>query len=156
MSDGLGPGVDEAIAELAALRQQLLGAFVERRHRRPAGLPTRLQEYLLCMVHDRGVMPVSDVAPLLDVAPATASQLLTAVEERGWLERAIVAGDRRRHRVALTAAGLALVERMEVRRRERLAAVLAEFSGEERAQLIALARRVAGVLARQADVLEGI
>jgi DNA-binding MarR family transcriptional regulator len=40
-------------------------------------------------------MPVGDVAPLVGVASATASQLLTAMEEKGRLERAMLPGDRR-------------------------------------------------------------
>ncbi len=148
--------VEETIEALMALRQETLGLFVERRVQRPDGLPTRLQEHLLFTVRARGGLQVSEVSAMLGTAPATTSQLLTAMEQKGWLERAMLPEDRRRHRVALTPAGERLVAQMESRRRERLTAVLTALSGEERAQLVGLARRLSALMLRQNTVVEGI
>ena len=148
--------VEETIDALMALRQETLGLFIERRVQRPDGLPTRLQEHLLFTVRARGGLRVSEVAAMLGTAPATTSQLLTAMEQKGWLERAMLPEDRRRHRVALTPAGERLVTQIESRRRERLTAVLAALSGEERAQLIGLARRLSALMLQQHAVVEGI
>jgi DNA-binding MarR family transcriptional regulator len=55
----------------------------------------------------------------LGLAPATVSNYLKAIEQRGHLTRTPSADDRRSHSVALTAAGMA--KRAECRERMRLA-----------------------------------
>lgn len=117
---------------------------MDRRHARPAGEPTRLQSFLLMAAarHD-GAMTVSELAPLLDVSPATASQMVGTLEARGWVSRAFDPHDHRRHVVALTTAGQEMVEQSRRRRRDRLVAVLSQLSGAERADLVRLALRVA-------------
>jgi DNA-binding MarR family transcriptional regulator len=143
--------VDETIAQLTALHGQVLGALVERRRQHPEGCPTRLQEFALLAIRDRGAMQVSELGTLLETSGATTSQLLGAMEERGWLRREILPEDRRRHQVTLTLAGRDVVARMEQRRRERFARVLAELTGQERAQLVAIAKRLVEILPRIAD-----
>jgi DNA-binding MarR family transcriptional regulator len=143
-----GPTVAETVAELTSLHREMLGAVVERRRGHPPGGPTRLQEFALLAIRDRGGMGVSELGTLLEISSATTSQLLGAMERRGWLQREMLAADRRRHRVSLTAAGEELVRGLEQRRRERLARLLAAFSGEERGQLITLARRLLEILRR--------
>ena len=147
---GSAPGlsVDATIERLTALRRDTLNVFVERRRQRSEGAPTRIQEHVLLAIRERGALQVSEVAALLGIAAATTSQLLTAMEEKGWLQRGILPQDRRRHQVTLTPPGQELVQQMEGRRRDRFARLLAEMSPEERAQLIAVANRVVELLAR--------
>lgn len=146
-----GLGVEETIEQLVVLHGQLLGALIERRQQRPAGSPTRLQEFALLALRDRGGMQVSEVVSLLEISPATTSQLLSVMEGKGWLQRDILPADRRRHQVTLTAAGRALVAEMETRRRERFARVLAELTALERADFVHLAKRLVEILAPSAD-----
>ena len=143
-----GLTVEDTIEQLAALQRDTLSVFVERRPKRAEGQPTRLQTHVLFAVRARGTLQVSEVATLLEIAPATTSQLLTVMENKGWLQRGILPEDRRRHQVSLTPAGVDLLRRMEARRRAQFAPLLAEMSPEERAQLVALARRVVQMLAR--------
>jgi DNA-binding MarR family transcriptional regulator len=143
-----GLDVEQTLARLAALQPQILGAVVERRAKRPDGGPTRLQEFALLAIRDRRGMQVSELSALLETSAATTSQLLTAMEERGWLRREMLPEDRRRHQVTLTAAGAEMVQQMERRRRERFARVLGELSGEERAQFVALAGRLVEIVTR--------
>ena len=141
-----GVTVAEAVRELGALQRRTLDLFIERRHLREEGQPTRLQGHVLRAICEKRAMEVSAIARLLEVSPATTSQLLTTMEEKGWLERTLVPNDRRRHRVVLTPAGEAVVRDLETRRTERITAVLAALSAEERAHLVALARRVVDLL----------
>jgi len=144
----IGLSIEETVERIAALERRSLNLLVERRRDRPAGVPTRLQAHVLLAARERGALPVSEVALLLEIAPATASQLLTAIEERGWLQRGIVAHDRRRHEVTVTPAGLQVLQQVEERRRARLARLLTELSAQEREQLVGLAERLAGLLSR--------
>jgi|GEM_PF-4381665 len=152
MNGGDGPGrgisVEETIEALTALQRQTLNVWVERRPKRAEGQPTRLQLHVLLAVRQRGALQVSEVAALLEIAPATTSQLLSAMEEKGWLQREILPRDRRRHQVSLTAAGRDLLDRLESRRRNAFAPLLAEMTAEERADLVAMARRVVDMLRR--------
>lgn len=154
-SSAPGLGVDDTIEQLTALRRDTLNVFVERRRQRPDGAPTRIQEHVLLAIRDRGRLQVSEVASLLGIAPATTSQLLTAMEEKGWLQRSILPQDRRRHQVTLTSAGQEVVQQLESRRRERFARLLAELSAEERAQLVTLAHRVVELIARMPQDPDG-
>ncbi len=147
-----GLDVPSTIAELTALHRRVRGMFLERRRQRAAGEPTRLQEFTLLTIRERGALQVSELVSLLDISPATASQLLSTMEDRGWLAREILATDRRRHRVALTEAGEETVLQMERRRQERFARLLAGLSTMEREQLVILARRVVEVLSEMPEV----
>jgi DNA-binding MarR family transcriptional regulator len=144
-------GVDEALSACVALRQATVNLFMERRRQRPAGQPTRLQAHVLSAIADRGGLLVSEVADLLEIAPATTSRLLSAMEQRGWLTRAVLDEDRRRRRVELTAQGRGVVAEMEARRQAWFRHVLVQLSAEERGQLVTLARRVAMIAAQGAD-----
>lgn len=144
-------GVDETIERLAHLRRNSLNLFVERRQQRPEGAPTRIQEHVLLALRDGGALQVSEIAALLGVAAATTSQMLSAMEEKGWLQRGMLPQDRRRHQATLTPAGRDLVQQMEARRRKRFAQLLAQMSPEERARLVAMANRVVDLLARRPE-----
>lgn len=139
------------MSELDAMdaADQLLGMTnlfqmtMDRRRARPAGEPTRLQSFLLMAIARHGTLTVSDLAPLLDVSAATASQMVGTLETRAWVSRAFDPRDHRRHVLELTAEGHEMVERSRMRRRERLVEILSRLSGEERAEMVRLAERVA-------------
>jgi DNA-binding MarR family transcriptional regulator len=141
------PDLDAAVAadELLGMTT-LFRAMVERRHARPPGEPTRLQQFLLASIHRPEGITLSELAPLLDVSAATASQMVGTLEARGWVERGLDPTDRRRHVVRLTDSGAAAIDRAEARRRERLLTMLQQLSGEERWELVRLAQRVAAIV----------
>lgn len=146
-----GLSVDDTLARLSAVHGRMLGAFVERRRLRADGGPTRLQEFALRAIRDSGGMQVSGLAALLEITPATTSQLLSAMEEKGWLAREILPADRRRHQVTLTAEGRQVVAQCEARRHERLRTLLGELGPEERLQAVRLAERFVEILSRHGD-----
>ncbi len=70
----------EAADRLLAMTN-LFRMAMERRHARPAGEPTRLQSFLLTAIaRHEGAMTASELAPLLDVSAATASQMVGVLE----------------------------------------------------------------------------
>lgn len=135
--------VDEALTHVATLRQRMFGFFVERRTRQESESPTRLQLHLLTRLAEREASTVSEIAGFLGVSRPTASQLTGALVERGWLDREMASSDQRRHRVALTAEGHALVKERQKAREARLRTILEALTPEERAALVHLSERIA-------------
>lgn len=139
--------VDAALNELLAM-QELFKAIMERRARVPRGEPTRLQCFMLREIAKAGAMPMGELVLLLEVGPATASQLVRTMESRGWLERSFDPLDRRRHVVHATSSGQEVLLKVQDRQRLRLQRVLEGFTGSERARLVCLAQRLGEVLAK--------
>lgn len=143
-------GVDEAVARLLGMTD-LFRVTLERRQDRAPGGPTRLQTYLLTTIMRRRSVPLGDLVALLEVSPTTVSQMVGALEDRGWVRRAFDPADRRRHSVELTAAGEEAVEAAHRQRRHRLRTVLERLTGAERADLVRIASRLGTVLMAEAS-----
>jgi DNA-binding MarR family transcriptional regulator len=86
---------------------------------------------------------VADVAAAIDVAPSTASRLIDRAEAAGCVSRLRSATDTRRTVVAATPAGQALAGAARTARTDYLAAVTAEWTGDQRRTLAALLSRLA-------------
>ena len=71
------------------------------------------------------------LAEKMGIHRSSLSKLLSALQRRGLIERALGSPDRRRERLTLTDAGLALVERVQSRG-EEIAKVLLELLPDER------------------------
>lgn len=149
--------VDYLSAQDAADKISSLGGLfrmtMDRRPRRPEGSLTRLQGFLLLTVADREHMPMADLTQLLEVGPATASQFVSALEVRGWIERYLDPEDRRRHLVRVTKTGRAVAEETLKGRRLRIERILEHLSGEERTQLVSIAQRVADIVTSEPELL---
>lgn len=127
--------------------QSLFRMAMERRRRRPDDTQlTRLQQFLLGVLSHHGPVPVSRLASLLEVGPTTISQFIRALEARGFVLRSFDPQDRRRHLVQITDAGRRTMAMVLAQRRRRMEEVLGRLTGEERADLIRLAERLAEVL----------
>jgi DNA-binding MarR family transcriptional regulator len=93
-----------------------------------------------------GPTPMSSLAEALRVDASTATRSVDRLVERGLAVRRRCDDDARVLRVALTASGLRAHEELLGRRRSTMEAILAPFSGDERAVLADLLERlVAGV-----------
>ncbi len=132
----------DAIAVLERLERLALGYLVERRSGRPERAPTRLQLHVLRRVGESGGLSLGELGTLLDVGGAAASQSAQALCARGWLSRAADPADRRRHLFTLTAEGARVVRAMDRRHRLGMRRVLRLLTATERAQLVAMARRI--------------
>ena len=106
------------------------------------GAPARMRalEALAAAAHP---LSVSELADAVGVDQPRASRLVQQAVEAGLAAREADPDDARRTRVALTDAGRRHVQTFRGERRERLARALADFSAEERAQLVRLLSKLA-------------
>jgi DNA-binding MarR family transcriptional regulator len=80
--------------------------------------------HLVSMLERHGGMPMSRIADVLDVSLSAATGLIDRMEERGLVERARVADDRRVVLVKLTSGGRRMLADVEVLRGEMLRSIL--------------------------------
>lgn len=84
----------------------------------------------------------SSLAEKLGIHKSSLSKLLSALQERGLIERALGDTDRRTERVTLTNAGIVLVERVQSRAEEIAIALLELLPEERRSQFIGCVRTI--------------
>lgn len=147
--------VTEAVAVLESLERLALGYLVERRAARPERAPTRLQLHVLRRIGESGGLSLGELGALLDVGAAAASQCAHTLVARGWLSRRADLGDRRRRVFTLTPDGARVLRAMERRHRLGMRRVLGLLTPTERAQLVAMASRLAAVRGAQPAVAQG-
>lgn len=94
---------------------------------------------------------IGEVAELLMIDPSTASRVVDRAVGSELLERRACTDDRRRARLHLTPRGTDLLDRVTDRRRELLAEVTADWTGDE----VDLLVRQLTALIRGFDQLEG-
>ncbi len=87
--------------------------------------------HVLTVLEADGPMPMSRLADTLDVSVASATGIVTRMEERGLVERRHDQEDRRVVIVAPTEAGVAVFRDMMAALREHLTGVLARLSDAE-------------------------
>ena len=86
----------------------------------------------------------SSLAEVLHIAPRSATEVVDALEERGWVGRSADPTDRRATLITLTPDGLDLVARIEDVRRDASEQVLDVLSAEQRRTLHGILRIVVG------------
>jgi DNA-binding MarR family transcriptional regulator len=93
--------------------------------------PLTLAQYLALRAISQGVESGSEIARRAGVSGPAVSQLLAALTDAGLIDRAAIATDRRRYRLALPAAGVAALRSAESLLRRRLSAMLADLPPHE-------------------------
>jgi DNA-binding MarR family transcriptional regulator len=135
--DGHSPapaGLPEGAIDVARLRVAIARLSRWLRRHELAGLtPTQLSA--LATVERAGPLRLGDLAAAEGIAPSTLTRLVTALEERGYVERRAVPGDARACTLAITAAGHETLERLRRESTTRLAESLRALSPEEIAAL---------------------
>src|SRR5262249_21510986 len=129
------PAASDPAIDVARLRVAI--ARLSRRLRRHelAGLtPTQLSA--LATV-ERAGPPRLDRAAAEGIAPSTLTRLVTALEERGYVDRCPVPGDARASTLAIAPAGRAILERIRQESTTVLADSLRTLTGEQVAALAA-------------------
>jgi DNA-binding MarR family transcriptional regulator len=131
-----GPAAPGDAIDVTRLRVAI--ARLSRRLRRHelAGLtPTQLSA--LSTVERAGPLRLGDLAAAEGIAPSTLTRLVTALEERGYVDRCPVPGDARASTLAIAPAGHAILERIRQESTTVLADSLRTLSSEEYAALAA-------------------
>jgi DNA-binding MarR family transcriptional regulator len=111
-----------------------------------AGEITASQLSALAVLAKHGELSLGELAAIERIAPPSMTRIAARLEEQGLLERRVDASDRRVARVAVSAAGEALLIETRTRRDAFLAARLQDFTPEERtilARAIPLLERLA-------------
>jgi DNA-binding MarR family transcriptional regulator len=87
--------------------------------------------HVLTILRTAGSMPVSELANALDVSVASATGIISRMEQRGLLTRSRGADDRRVVTVSIAAGGQAALEQLEGRSREHFQALLGRLTVSE-------------------------
>ena len=130
------PAASDPAIDVARLRVAI--ARLSRRLRRHelAGLtPTQLSA--LSTVERAGPLRLGDLAAAEGIAPSTLTRLVTALEERGYVDRCPVPGDARASTLAIAPAGRAILERIRQESTTVLADRLRTLTSEQVAALAA-------------------
>jgi DNA-binding MarR family transcriptional regulator len=147
----------------AAQLSALLGEVMSHVHRRSAGDTlvimsqaglTMAQLVSLHVLGHRGASSVSAIAAALRLSPAATSHLVDRLVQGGYVERSEDPRDRRAKRVAITATGRSLVERVQAERAREFADVLARLSPEVRRSFADVLGRVIAELAGLPERIE--
>jgi DNA-binding MarR family transcriptional regulator len=91
--------------------------------------------HVLARLRMAGALPMSRLAEALDVSVASATGIVSRMEERGLVERKRDDADRRVVMVGLADGGTAALEEIEARGREFFGRVLEELTKDELVQL---------------------
>lgn len=83
-----------------------------------------------------------NLAERLGILKSSLSKILSALQKRGLIERALGDTDRRTERLTLTDAGIALVERVQSRAEEIAIALLELLPEERRSQFMGCVRTI--------------
>jgi DNA-binding MarR family transcriptional regulator len=108
--------------------------------------PLTVAQYLALQAVGEGDVVGAELARRAAVSPAAVSQLLTALESAGLLERQRRPDDRRRQPLGLTERGEQTLRSAQGLLRERLAALLADLPAPEADALARLLTRLEGSL----------
>jgi len=123
-------------AELsAALRPSLLRLTRILRNQRVDMSVTLTQLSAMGTLHKKGAMSAGDLAAHERVQPPSMTKVLAMLEEKGLVTRAAHPSDKRQAIIALTAAGLDLLESERRQRDAWLSQRLAQLTPDERAAL---------------------
>ena len=96
---------------------------------------TLKQLHTLLALRDRGELPQQMLCDVLHTTQNTVVAWLNELEDAGLIERNRDPDDRRKHNVAITAAGIIALDRAETELRRMEDDVLTGLTADERAQL---------------------
>jgi DNA-binding MarR family transcriptional regulator len=106
-----------------------------RRHELAGLTPTQLSA--LATVERAGPLRLGDLAAAEGIAPSTLTRLVTALEERGYVDRCPVPGDARASTLAIAPAGRTVLKRIRQESTTVLADSLRTLTSEQLAALAA-------------------
>jgi DNA-binding MarR family transcriptional regulator len=112
--------------------------------------------HIVSMLERHGGMPMSRIADVLDVSLSAATGIVDRMEERGLVERARVADDRRVVFVKVTAHGRKMLDDVEVLRTEVLRSILGRLSPERLRALSATVDDLRGAVERAMEEEPGL
>ena len=116
---------EEIRADMAVLRASAERGRLRRLLRQSISLT---HVHVLTVVRTAGPMPVGELAKALDVSVASATGIISRMEQRDLVTRSRGADDRRVVSVSIAAGGQAALEQLEGRSREHFLALLGRLT----------------------------
>lgn len=98
----------------------------------------------LRVLHRNGPQRLIDIATALEVTPTTATRVADRLTEEKLVERVKLSNDRREVHLAISPAGVAVVEEVAARRARHVASAMAGLRAEERRSARRVLRALAG------------
>lgn len=144
---------DASVLRLSAQLIELMGLL----HSRIAGDAMQImsesnmtmpQMVSLHLLRDGGSRNVGAIGQMLNLSPSATSHLVDRLVERGFVTRDEDATDRRQKNVAITPAGLDIVERLSAARSQQISLGVADIEPELRDRLSPLIELVTTQLRR--------
>lgn len=114
---------------------------------------TQAQHTALRLLSGNTSRRMSEIADYLDLTNSAATALIEKLAERGLVERHMDAHDKRAVLVALSPAGVALIEAIKVVLRRRMADLLARMAPAERYMALGGVEALAATLGAEAQAL---
>jgi DNA-binding MarR family transcriptional regulator len=130
------PTVEVPSIDVARLRLAIARLSRRLRRHQLAGL-TLTQVAALSTVDRSGPLRLSELAAVEGVAPSTLTRLVAALEDRGYVERAVVASDARASELAITPRGREVLDLIRQDSTTVLASSLASLRPDQLAALAA-------------------
>ena len=119
---------EEIRADMAVLRASAERGRLRRLLRQSISLT---HVHVLTVLRTAGSMPVGELAKALDVSVASATGIISRMEQRGLVARSRGADDRRVVSVSIAPGGQAALEQLEGRSREHFLALLGRLTTAE-------------------------
>jgi len=133
---GTAPAGDAPSIDVARLRLAIARLSRRLRRHQLAGL-TLTQVAALSTVDRSGPLRLSELAAVEGVAPSTLTRLVAALEDHGYVERAVVASDARASELAITPRGREVLDLIRKDSTTVLASSLASLQPHQLAALAA-------------------
>lgn len=100
------------------------------------------QKRILIILNEAGRITQRDLTERLGIQPGSASEVLSKLENAGWILRTQNEADRRTTDISLTDAGRKLAEEASAQRRKRHEEMFSCLSEEERQELLSLLEKI--------------
>lgn len=101
---------------------------------------------LACVAKNGGTIMPGEIARAVGVSTARVAAFLNAVENKGYIRRESVEGDRRKIQVVLTDAGFEKVQSERRKSLERMMAFLERLGEEDTDNLIRIMEKIKGII----------
>ena len=135
--------MDEEI-HASAVRLQILATRMLRlaRSTHAEHKLTGAQYSALSVLHERGPLPLGELARVERVTHPTMSRVIAGLTRLGLVHRPVEGADRRLHHVALTPEGRALYEQVAANRIAIMSAIIGQLTPATRADVLEVVARV--------------
>lgn len=104
--------------------------------------PYRGQYRTLCTLEQAGTLQQKELAHILEVRPASVSEILTKLEQKGWVERFADPKDKRVSLVTLTETGRLQARKKQQERAKFHSGMLSALTGEEKEAFVRILQKI--------------